>query len=85
MRTTILCESFIKTLKREGIYTNKYEDPEHLRTNIEEFNEEYYNRQGLHSALGYRSPEEFEREAECQAESRSATMEFFGNKENSNN
>jgi putative transposase len=50
------CESFIKTLKREEIYTNKYEDLEHLRTNIEEFIEEYYNRQRLHSALGYRSP-----------------------------
>jgi hypothetical protein len=33
--------------------------------------------------LGYRSPEEFERKAECQAESRSATMVFFENKENS--
>jgi transposase InsO family protein len=26
------CESFIKTLKREEIYANKYEDLEHLRT-----------------------------------------------------
>ncbi len=76
------CESFIKTLKREEIYANKYEDLEHLRTNIEEFMEEYYNRQRLHSALGYRSPEEFEQKTECQAESRSATMEFFENKEN---
>ena len=76
------CESFIKTLKREEIYTNKYENLEHLRTNIEEFMERYYNRQRLHSALGYRSPEEFERKAECQAASRSATMEFFDNKEN---
>jgi transposase InsO family protein len=76
------CESFMKTLKREEIYTNKYENLEHLRTNIEEFIEEYYNRQRLHSALGYRSPEEFEQKTECQAESRSATMEFFENKEN---
>src|SRR5690242_3236376 len=35
------CESFIKTLKREEIYTNKYDDLEHLRTDIEEFMEEY--------------------------------------------
>ena len=54
------CESFIKTLKREEIYANRYEDLGHMRVNIEEFIEEYYNRLRLHSALGYRSPEEFE-------------------------
>ena len=53
------CESFIKTLKREEIYTNQYDDLEHLRANIEEFIEQYYNRQRLHSALGYCSPEYF--------------------------
>jgi len=76
------CESFMKTLKREEIYVNKYDDLENLRANIEEFIEQYYNRQRLHSALGYRSPEEFEQKTEFQTESRSATMEFFENKEN---
>ena len=77
------CESFMRTLKREEIYANHYRDLEHLRANIEAFIEQYYNRQRLHSALGYRSPEEFEQKTESQAESRSATMEFFENKENS--
>jgi transposase InsO family protein len=78
------CESFMKTLKREEIYANKYDDLEHLRANIEEFIEQYYNRQRLHSALGYRSPEEFEQQIEASgpAESRGATMVFFENKEN---
>jgi len=77
------CESFIKTLKREEIYANKYEDLEHLRANIEEFIDQYYNRQRLHSALGYRSPEEFEQRSDgLAAESRSATMEFFENNPN---
>jgi len=77
------CESFMKTLKREEIYANKYEDLEHLRANIEEFIEQYYKGQRLHSALGYRSPEEFERRSEnLAADSRSATMEFFENDEN---
>ena len=58
------CESFMKTLKREEIYANEYGDLEHLRANIEEFIEQYYNRRRLHSALGYCSPEEFERQAE---------------------
>ena len=81
------CESFMKTLKREEIYANRYDDLEHLRTNIEEFIEQYYNRQRLHSALGYRSPEEFERQSECRssADSRSATMQFFENDGNGEN
>src|SRR6202011_5402552 len=70
------CESFMKTLKREEIYANKYDNLENLRANIEEFIEQYYNRLRLHSALGYRSPEEFEQqiEASASAESRTATM-----------
>jgi putative transposase len=52
------CESFIKTLNRGEIYSNSYEALEHLRANIEEFIGQYYDRQRLHSALGYRSPEE---------------------------
>ena len=79
------CESFMKTLKREEIYANKYDDLENLRANIEEFIEQYYNRLRLHSSLGYRSPEEFEQQIETSgsAESRSATMVFFENKQNS--
>src|SRR5499425_2104100 len=76
------CESFIKTLKREEIYANKYDSLEQLRSNIEDFIKQYYNRQRLHSALGYRSPEEFERKAESQAENRGAMIEAFVNKEN---
>ena len=57
------CESFMKTLKREEIYANIYRDLDHLRANIAAFIEQYYNRVRLHSALGYRSPEEFEEAA----------------------
>ena len=74
------CESFIKTLKREEIYANEYEDLEHLLANLEHFIEQYYIRLRLHSALGYSSPEEFERQAEnpnSAVEVRSATMRFF--------
>ena len=74
------CESFIKTLKREEIRANSYENLEHLRANIEVFIEQYYNRQRLHSALGYRTPEEFERQIRCQNEASDlmpATITFF--------
>ncbi len=82
------CESFIKTLKREEIYAHRYDDLEQLRTNIEEFMEQYYNRQRLHSALGYRSPEEFEQQSESPSSApdfRGATVQFFENHENAKN
>jgi putative transposase len=75
------CESFMKTLKREEIYANDYQDLADLRSNIEAFIERYYNRQRLHSAPGYRPPEEFEQVAEQGAASAGATMSFFRHKE----
>ena len=75
------CESFMKTLKREEIYANQYEDLDHLRANIQEFIEQYYNRRRLHSALGYLSPEEFEQAANTQATSTGARMSFFRHEE----
>lgn len=71
------CESFFKTLKREEVYANEYRDLEDLRANIEEFIERYYNPRRLHSALGYRPPEEFEQESRTEVPSTSATMHFF--------
>ncbi len=71
------CESFMKTLKREEIYANDYVDLDHLRTNIEAFIEQYYNRCRLHSALGYQSPDEFEQQLECATTFAGATMSFF--------
>jgi putative transposase len=71
------CESFMKTLKREEIYANDYRDLEHLRTNIEAFIDQYYNRCRLHSALGYRPPEEFEQAVDSTTIAAGATMSFF--------
>jgi putative transposase len=70
------CESFFKTLKREEIYANTYTDLDHLRANMEEFIQRYYNSCRLHSALGYCSPEEFERAAVTQTPSLGATLSF---------
>jgi putative transposase len=75
------CESFMKTLKREEIYSNQYRDLDHLRAHIKEFIEQYYNRCRLHSALGYLAPEEFEQAATTQATSAGATMSFFRHRE----
>ena len=54
------CESFIRTLKREQIYAHKYQYIDELNAHLEEFIDRYYNRLRLHSALGYKTPEEFE-------------------------
>ena len=77
------CESFMKTLKREEIYANRYRDLDHLHANVEEFIEQYYNQRRLHSALGYQSPVEFEqRNTGVAVDCRSATMVFFENNVN---
>jgi hypothetical protein len=54
------CERFMQTLKQEEIYASAYRDLDHLWENLGDFIERYYNRKRLHSALGYRTPEEFE-------------------------
>jgi putative transposase len=56
-------ESFIKTLKWEEVYLNEYSTFEDALKNIWHFIEKVYNRKRLHSALGYKSPEQFEMEA----------------------
>lgn len=55
-------ESFIKTLKVEEVYLNEYETFEDALRNIRHFIEKVYNEKRLHSALDYRSPDQFELE-----------------------
>ena len=75
------CESFMKTLKQEEIYCCQYRDFEDLAAHLEEFIDHYYNRLRLHSALGYRTPEEFERDAAGAPPSggthEAATLKYF--------
>ena len=55
------CESFMKTLKYEEVYRQEYRDMTEALASIGEFIDRTYNEKRLHSALGYRPPEEFER------------------------
>jgi putative transposase len=57
------CESFMNTLKSEQIHCSAYKTMEELEQQIEDFIDHYYNRERLHSALQYCSPDEFERKA----------------------
>lgn len=52
-------ESFFSTLKTECA-DEQFDTRTHARTAIFEYIEAWYNRQRLHSALGYLSPAEFE-------------------------
>ncbi len=56
------CESFMKTLKQEEMDARPYRNLEELEQHLEEFIETIYNRVRLHSALGYRSPMDFEKQ-----------------------
>jgi putative transposase len=53
-------ERFMRTLKEEEVHGADYRDLEDARSRIGEFLDQVYNRQRLHSALRYLTPEEFE-------------------------
>jgi transposase InsO family protein len=53
-------ESFMKTLKHEEVDGSAYRHVDDARRAIGSFIEDVYNRSRLHSALAYRSPDEFE-------------------------
>lgn len=53
-------ESFMKTLKYEEVYLSDYANLSEARECIARFLNQIYNRERLHSKLGYIPPEEFE-------------------------
>lgn len=53
-------ESFFHTLKTELTHHKKYQTREEAKRDIFEYIEVFYNRERLHSSLGYKSPLEFE-------------------------
>jgi len=56
-----MIESFFKTLKHEVVYLCEYETFADVVARLSYFLEDVYNRKRIHSALGYRSPNDFER------------------------
>ena len=55
-------ESFFSTLKNELVRHRQFQNQAEARYAIAEYIEHFYNCQRMHQALGYRSPEEFERQ-----------------------
>lgn len=60
-------ESFFKTLKTELIYHCRFQSRSEAKLAVFEYIEVFYNRLRLHSALGYESPADFERNYENQS------------------
>ena len=54
------CESFFHSLKTELVYRTTFKTRKEAMQAIFEWIETWYNRQRLHSALGYLSPQEYE-------------------------
>ncbi len=55
-------ESFFHSLKVEAIHGERFETRNQMRETVFEYIEVDYNRQRLHSYLGYKSPDEFEQQ-----------------------
>jgi transposase InsO family protein len=56
-----VAESFFHTLKAEWIYHFDFKTREQARLAIFDYVEGFYNRTRMHSTLGYRSPEQYEK------------------------
>ena len=55
-----VAESFFHSLKTEHVYLQKFITREEAQRSIFEFIEVFYNRERLHSTLGFCSPVEYE-------------------------
>lgn len=58
-------ERFFRTLKEELTNRKAYDSIEDLRHDLFDYIEVFYNRERLHSSLGYMSPSDYERTALC--------------------
>lgn len=57
-----VAESFFATIKTELVYDRRWATRVELRTAVFDYIEVFYNRQRLHSTLGYKSPAQFEKD-----------------------
>ena len=57
-----VAESFFATLKGELVYGRTWSNRLELRAAVFEYIEVFYNRHRLHSAVGYKTPAEVERD-----------------------
>ena len=56
-----VAESFFKTIKVEFVYKNQFSTQDQAKLSLFNWTETWYNRRRRHSALGYMTPDEFEK------------------------
>ena len=54
-------ESFHATLKKEEVYLRHYKNFDDAKTSLFEYIEGFYNRNRIHSSIGYKTPHQFEK------------------------
>ena len=59
-----VCESFHASLEKDLLRRRSLPTRQEARTAVFDYIEAFYNRERLHSTLGYRSPEEYEQDYE---------------------
>jgi transposase InsO family protein len=57
-----ITETFFHTMKTELVYFERYQTREEARLSIFEYIEVFYNRKRRHSAIGYQTPVDFEKQ-----------------------
>lgn len=57
----VVMESFFSSLKQELTHHERFANLDEARSKVFDYTEVFYNRQRLHSSLGYRSPAELEK------------------------
>jgi transposase InsO family protein len=57
-------ESFFASLEKDLLRRRSFRTRQEARSEVFDYIEVFYNRERLHSTLGYRSPEEYERDYE---------------------
>ena len=56
-----VAESFFASIKKELVHHRRYRTREEARRDIFNYLELFYNRERLHSSLGYNSPVQYEK------------------------
>ncbi len=59
-----VCESFHASLEKDLLRRRSLRTRQEARTAVFDYIEAFYNRERLHSTLGYRSPDEYEHDHE---------------------